>query len=73
MKLIKTRISIKPIRENIILTKKSKTALDTFIGETFDIDGSYKTTDHQPQPSKSNCMYCPYKDKKDLCNKSILT
>ena len=28
MKLIKTRISIKPIRENIILTKKSKTALN---------------------------------------------
>jgi len=53
--------------------KKAKTALDTFIGKTFDIDGSYKTTDHQPQPSKSNCMYCPYKDKKDLCNKSILT
>jgi hypothetical protein len=52
--------------------KKSKAALDTFIDEAFNLDGSYKSTDHQPQPSKSNCMYCPYKDKKELCNKSTL-
>jgi hypothetical protein len=50
----------------------AKAALDTFIDEAFNLDGSYKSTDHQPQPSKSNCMYCPYKDKKELCNKSIL-
>jgi hypothetical protein len=52
--------------------KKSKAALDTFIDEAFNLDGSYKSTDHQPQPNKSNCMYCPYKDKKELCNKSTL-
>jgi hypothetical protein len=53
--------------------KKAKTALDSFIGDVFNLDGSYKPTDHQAQPSKSNCMYCPYKDKKDLCDKVVLS
>ena len=53
--------------------KKAKTALDSFIGDVFSLDGSYKPTDHQAQPSKSNCMYCPYKDKKDLCDKVVLS
>jgi hypothetical protein len=53
--------------------KKAKTALDSFIESVFNLDGSYKPTDHQAQPSKSNCMYCPYKDKKDLCDKVVLS
>ena len=35
------------------------------------LNGSYKSTDYQPTPSKSSCMYCPYKDKKDLCSSAI--
>ena len=50
---------------------KAKNALNSFIETAFDIDGSYRTTDHQPTPSKSSCMYCPYKDKKDLCSSAI--
>ena len=51
--------------------KKSKAALDTFIEEVFNLDGSYKSTDHQATPNKSSCLYCQYKDKKELCNKAI--
>jgi hypothetical protein len=50
--------------------KKAKTALDTFISEVFNLDGSYKSTDFQAVPAKHNCVYCPYK--KSLCDKAIL-
>ena len=52
--------------------KKSKAALDKFIEEVFNLDGSYKNTDHQATPSKSNCLYCQYKDKKEFCDKAVL-
>ena len=52
--------------------KKAKVALDTFVDEVFNLDGSYKSTDHQATPSKSSCLYCQYKDKKDFCDKAIL-
>ena len=52
--------------------KKAKSSLTTFIDEVFNLDGSYKSTEHQAQPGKSNCNYCPYKDKKDLCGLAIL-
>jgi len=52
--------------------KKSKAALDKFIEEVFNLDGSYKSTDHQATPSKSNCLYCQYKDKKEFCDKAVL-
>ena len=51
---------------------KAKSALNSFIEEAFSIDGSFKSTDHQPNPSKNSCMFCPYKDKKDLCSSAIL-
>jgi hypothetical protein len=46
---------------------KAKNALNSFIDNIFNTDGSYKNTDHLAQPSKSNCMYCPFKNRKDLC------
>jgi len=52
--------------------KKAKTALDLFIGDVFNLDGSYKDTKHEAQPSKSNCLYCQFKTKKDLCELAIL-
>lgn len=52
--------------------KKSKAALDKFIEEVFNLDGSYKNTDHQATPSKSSCLYCQYKSKKEFCDKAIL-
>lgn len=56
-----------------IKLKKAKVALGTFIESVFNLDGTYKPTDHLPTPSKSNCKYCPYKTKKELCDKAILS
>lgn len=53
--------------------KKAKTMLETFINEVFDIDGSYKNVEHQARPDKSNCMFCPFKNKKELCDKAIIS
>ena len=56
-----------------IKLKKAKVALETFIESVFNLDGTYKSTEYLPTPSKSNCMYCPYKTKKDLCDKAVLS
>lgn len=53
--------------------KKAKTSLITFIESVFNLDGSYKDTDYQAQPNKLNCAYCPFKNRKDLCDKAILS
>ncbi len=31
----------------------------------FNHDGSYKTKIFEPNPTKFNCMFCPFKDKKE--------
>ena len=46
---------------------RAKTSLTTFIEEVFNLDGSFKDTDHPATPSKSSCMYCPFSKRKDLC------
>lgn len=51
--------------------KKAKTALNTFIENVFNLDGSFKDTEHEATPSKSNCKYCPFRDKKDLCKSAF--
>ena len=50
---------------------RANTALNTFIEDVFNIDGTFKTTDFQAQPDKSTCRYCPFKNKKELCSKGI--
>lgn len=50
--------------------KKAKTNLDNFINSVFSIDGTYQTTDYLAQPGKTTCSYCPYKSKKELCDKA---
>jgi hypothetical protein len=54
-----------------IKLKKARTALESFIDNVFNLDGTYKTTDHPAQPSKTNCKYCPFKNKKELCPQAI--
>ena len=51
-----------------IKMKKALTAIDNFLNECFNIDGSYKDVSHSATPSKS-CQWCPYNERKDLCNK----
>jgi len=53
--------------------KKAKTALDKFISDIFNLDGSYNSNEHAPIPSKSNCRFCQYRDKKELCSSAILS
>jgi hypothetical protein len=48
--------------------KKALTAIDNFLNECFNIDGSYKDISHLATPSKT-CQWCPYNERKDLCNK----
>jgi hypothetical protein len=53
--------------------KNARALLSKFIDDTFNLDGSYKDIDHPAQPSGSNCMYCPFKNRKDLCKEAILS
>lgn len=41
-----------------------------FIKTTFADDGTVKVGNLVPTPSKSNCLFCPFKDKPDLCGVS---
>jgi hypothetical protein len=50
---------------------KATNTINSFIEEVFNHDGSYKTKTFEPNPSKFNCMFCPFKDKKELCNTSV--
>ena len=50
---------------------KAKNALNLFIESVFNVDGTYKNINHPAQPSKSNCLYCPFKNRKDLCEEAI--
>jgi len=47
---------------------KATTNLQEFINKAFNLDGSYKDTIFQANPSKWNCTFCPYKTNKELCN-----
>ena len=47
---------------------KATNNLNEFINRAFILDGSYKDTIFNANPSKWNCTFCPYKDKKELCD-----
>ena len=51
--------------------KKAKTALNEFIEKTFNVDGSFKPSDHPATPNKFACSYCPFNKRKDLCEHAI--
>jgi hypothetical protein len=50
---------------------KATNTINSFIEEVFNHDGSHKNKVFEPNPSKYGCMYCPFKNKKELCNASI--
>ena len=51
-----------------IKMKKALTALDNFLEQCFNHDGSYRDVTHPITPNK-NCQYCPFNNNKELCNK----
>ena len=54
-----------------IKTKRAITSLTNFIEEVFTYDGVIKDIDYIKTPSKYNCNYCVFKNRKDLCDKGI--
>ena len=60
----------KPASGKVKMNKAINT-VNSFIEEVFNHDGSYKDKQFEPNPNKFNCMFCPFKDNKDLCNASV--
>ena len=46
---------------------KAVNTLNKFLNEAFNLDGSFKDRIFNPVPSKWNCTYCPFANRKDLC------
>jgi len=44
---------------------------DRFLELCYDSNGNYITDNIKPLPSKNNCKYCPFKDRKDLCSVGV--
>lgn len=60
----------KPASGKVKLNRATN-AINNFIGEVFNMDGSYNSRNYQPMPSVHNCRFCPYSSQPDLCNKGI--
>lgn len=46
--------------------------LDEFVDAVFNQDGSYNmNANYDPLPSKYNCKFCPFRDKKELCDVGV--
>jgi len=60
----------KPASGKVKMNKAVNT-VNSFIEEVFNYDGSYKDKQFEPNPSKFNCMFCPFSNNKELCNASI--
>lgn len=60
----------KPASGKIRRGKALKLVQD-FISEAFDENGKYVDKHYQASPSKSTCMFCPFKENKYLCKHSI--
>tara|TARA_R110000803_G_scaffold77735_3_gene142601 strand:- start:1242 stop:2192 length:951 start_codon:yes stop_codon:yes gene_type:complete len=58
-----------PASGKVKLNKANK-ALNEFIVEAFNKDGYIEKT-HEPTPSKWDCTFCPFRDKKDLCSVGV--
>jgi hypothetical protein len=54
-----------------IKMNKATNTINSFIEEVFNYDGSFKDTKFTPQPSLSNCKFCPFSGRKDLCPNGI--
>jgi len=54
-----------------IKMNKATKAINSFIEEVFNWDGSFKDTKFTPQPSLSNCKFCPFSGCKDFCPNGV--
>ncbi len=60
----------RPSAGKVKLNKATK-AINNFIEEVFNMDGSHTPKEYLPNPSAHNCKFCPFKDNKELCNKGL--
>jgi hypothetical protein len=51
---------------------QARKAVERFITECFTEEGQYRDKVYEPNPSKHNCRFCPFKDKPDVCKSAIL-
>ena len=52
-----------------IKTKKAVAVVREFIQGCFEKDGSYKEREFEMRPSQSNCRFCAFADKPELCSR----
>ena len=54
-----------------VKVNKAVKLLNKFIEDVFNIDGTYKDTKYEPNPSKWGCTYCSF-NQTPLCDKGII-
>ena len=60
----------KPASGKVKLSK-AYNAINKFINEAFNDNGTHNTVKHPPNPSAFNCRFCVFKDNEELCNKGL--
>jgi hypothetical protein len=60
----------KPASGKVKLSK-AYNAINKFINEAFNDNGTHNTVKHLPNPSAFNCRFCVFKDNEELCNKGL--
>lgn len=55
-----------------IKTTYIQNKLNEFIQKCFHEDGNYVDKDYEKNASKSNCMFCQFRENKFLCNQAVL-
>jgi len=68
---------VKPIQQFVPASGKSKITkavkmVEDFIETCFDENG-LKDQQYEAKPSKYSCLYCPFKNSKELCSQAILS
>ena len=72
MKKLKiTNFEINKIFPNRYQLNKATKHFEEFIEIAFDNEGKHRQGYMLKNPSKQNCQYCPFKDRKDLCDKNV--
>ena len=51
-----------------IKSKKAVATVKEFITECFTKEGAYQDKTYKKIPSQSNCRWCPFNDRPDLCD-----
>ncbi len=65
------RIQIFEPAHGKIKRKKTMDSFNNFINSCFNEEGKIIDKDYDKLPSKTTCKYCPFRDKKELCDKGI--